>query len=622
MGEHHVDTTLNDEKRLEFIKHLLDDIEALEQMLSDGLIESGITRIGAEQEFCLVDENWRPANNSIEILNEVNDDHFTTELAKYNLEINLDPIELKADAFSKMESQLHALLKKARQAAHHYQSKIVLTGILPSISAKEIELNYMTEYDRYYALNDRLKSLRGSDFRLHLSGVDELSIRHDSVMFEACNTSFQMHLQIDPSDFISSYNWAQVISGPVLGLCVNSPLLLGKELWQETRIALFQQSIDTRSVSYALKDQNARVTFGDSWLTGNVTDIFKNDISNYKIILTKEIQENALEELKKGIAPKLKALNLHNGTIYRWNRACYGVGNGKAHLRIENRYIPSGPTEIDEMANFAFWVGLMLGRPKSYDNLPELMDFNDAKSNFVKAARYGSEAMFNWMGKSFSLSELTQEHLLPIARKGLGKAGILQKDIDRYLNIIEKRIQTHTSAQWIIKSYRSLKKEMRRDDALLVLTKMIHEKQKDNTPIHEWETQYKGNIHERATEVRHIMTTRLLTASDKYSAELTLKLMQWNNIRHLPVVNLNDTLVGLLTWTHISKFNQQKADNNHQLIVSEVMEKSVTTVSPSTSIQDAIALMKQYEFGCLPVTKKGQLVGIITIKDVLAFDHD
>ena len=183
-----------------------------------------------------------------------------------------------------------------------------------------------------------------------------------------------MHLQVDPDDFVDSYNWAQAIAAPVLGISANSPLLLGRELWHETRIALFQQSIDTRTSSYALKDQYARVNFGYEWEKGTAADIFKNDIAQHKVILSREIEEDSFEQLHKGKIPKLRALNTHNSTIYRWNRPCYGVANGKPHLRIENRYVPAGPTVIDQMANFAFWVGLMTGRNKDYDLIGN-MDF-------------------------------------------------------------------------------------------------------------------------------------------------------------------------------------------------------------------------------------------------------
>jgi len=193
MGEQKVNTKSDHQARIEFLRHLMEDLKSLEYMFESKMIEDDIVRIGAEQEFCLVNEYWRPAKNALEVLEAINDPHFTTELARFNLEINLDPIELKTDAFKKVENQLKSLLEKAKTAANNNNTKILLTGILPSISKHELDLEYMTPFERYYALNEVLKKAKGENFRMNFAGVDDLPIMHNSVMFEACNTSFQMH---------------------------------------------------------------------------------------------------------------------------------------------------------------------------------------------------------------------------------------------------------------------------------------------------------------------------------------------------------------------------------------------------------------------------------------------
>lgn len=622
MGDHRVNSISTETARAAVIRHLLHDIEALDRMLDQDMIERDIIRIGAEQEFCLVDENWRPSDQYAPILEAIDDEHFTTELARYNLEINLDPLPLKGDCFSEYEKTLRQFLSKAEEMAARHQNKVVLTGILPTISKNQLGLDYMTPHTRYYALNDMMKALRGGDFELNIRGVDELSIRHDSVLFEACNTSFQMHLQITPDDFVSSYNWAQAIAGPVLGVCSNSPLLLGRELWSETRIALFQQSIDTRNSSYALKDQQARVTFGTEWAMGSIADIFRNDIARFRILLAKDIQHDALDDLENGRVPKLEALSLHNSTIYRWNRPCYGVGGGKAHLRIENRYIPSGPTIIDEVANFAFWVGLMKGRPERFDNLPAVMDFRDAKSNFIKAARTGKESVMRWDGERISVRDLVINKLLPIAYKGLESCGVNPNDINRYLSIIGERAATNTGSQWIVRNYRTLKDNHKRDDALLMLCKSMHEFQKSDLPVHAWsEVNPELETHEASHNVEHIMNTALFSVLETDLAELATSVMRWKNIHHLPVENTNGDLCGLLTWTHMKRF-QERGGQTENVPVSSIMTKDVITVRPDTEISKAIQLMKRNEIGCVPVVHDRHLVGIITIEDVLPYDHD
>ncbi|MFT4802607.1 MAG: CBS domain-containing protein/gamma-glutamyl:cysteine ligase YbdK (ATP-grasp superfamily) [Flavobacteriaceae bacterium] len=617
MGDQKINTITEKKSRTKFIRHLLNDIKSLEYMLENGLIESGITRIGSEQEFCLINKNWRPSKKSDKILQDVNDPHFTTEIALFNLEINLDPQDLKTDAFSKVEKQLKTLLEKAKVSAEKFNNKVILTGILPTISKKELQFNYMTPQPRYWMLNDMLKNLRGKDFRLHIRGVDELFIKHDSVLFEGCNTSFQMHLQIDPDDFISSYNWSQAISGPLLGLCTNSPLLLGRELWSETRIALFQQSIDTRNTSHALIDKQSRVSFTKEWATGSVIDIFKNDIANHKIIFSKDIKNDSKQDLKEGKTPNLDALCTFNGTVYRWNRPCYGVGNGKAHLRIENRYIPAGPTVIDEMANFAFWVGLMKGRPSKYDDMPSQMDFKDAKSNFVKAARTGKESVMVWMGEKISVRDLILNKLLPIAKDGLKKEGIDQVDIDRFLGVIEERAKSLTGSQWKLKNYRHLRKYLKQDEALMTLTKAIYNNQQGDLAVHEWPMiKNIPKIYQDAHLVNHVMSTKLHTIDENDLTELASEIMDWKKIHHLPVENEKGELVGLITWAQIEEFKKSKSFKNDS-IVADVMMKNVYIVHPETKILEALHHMKTNNVSCLPVVQKNSLVGIITIKDII-----
>ena len=320
-----------------YIHQLSRDLEALDLMIEKNMIEKGPLRIGAEQEFCIVANDFLPNNNALNILEDIKDDHFTTEIGNYNLEINMDPIELKWDCFSRMHEELKYLLDKAKNAADKHESKIILTGILPTLSLKNITINNMTPIERYYILNEAIKASRKQDFNIHIKGADELNLLHDSVMLEGCNTSFQMHLQIHPDRFIETYNWAQAISGPILAICANSPLLFGKELWNETRIALFTQSVDTRANSFLLNEKQSRVSFGSHWETGSISDIFKDNISRFRSLLTSDFENDSVEILEKGEIPKLKALSLHNGTVYRWNRLCYGVLNKKPHLRIENR---------------------------------------------------------------------------------------------------------------------------------------------------------------------------------------------------------------------------------------------------------------------------------------------
>ena len=614
MGEHIAKSAFNEEERKLFVQQLIDDIQALEIMIKDGLIEDDIVRIGAEQEMCLIKDDYRPASNSLDILKDLDDPHYTTEFATYNIEANLDPITLKKNSFSSMEHQLTELVEKAKQSAKKQGSRILLTGILPTISKDELGMDFMTPIPRYFKINEVLKAWRGDDFTLRIKGVDELSLHHDSVLFEACNTSFQLHLQIPPEDFTKSYNWAQAISGPVLSMCCNSPLLLGKELWRETRIALFQQSLDTRVWTKALREEVARVGFGERWQKHSVAEIFKQDISTHRILLTKPITQNSLHMLDKGEIPKLEALSLFNGTVYRWNRPCYGVGNGKPHLRIENRYIPAGPTVLDEMANFAFWVGLMAGRPKKYDDMPSLMDFRTAKLNFLRAATSGRNAMFSWMGKDMTAKKLVKEEFLPMAYDGLKKFHVDEEDIERLLGVIEARMKGNTGAEWQIHNFRELRKQMKLDSAIVQLTRSMYKNQQTNIPVHQWKPiENMGETKESFKWVNQIMSTKLMKLYEDDYANLALSIMQWNNIHHLPVENGKGELVGLLTWSHIEKFEQLDKKGAR---VGDIMVKDVITITPKTEISKAKELMNEHNIGCLPICVDTHIVGIISKVDL------
>ena len=597
-----------------YIHHLVRDLEAMDIMLKRGLIENEPIRIGAEQEFCVVTNDFFPNKNNIEVLDTINDDHFTTEIGRYNLEINSDPLLLKGDCFTQLHDQLKGLLEKGLNAAKAHNSKIVLTGILPTLRLKHIAENYMTDMPRYHVLNNALKASRRECFNIHIKGVDELNLIHDCVMLEACNTSFQTHLQIRPDVFVDKYNWAQAIAGPVLSSCTNSPILFGRELWAETRIALFTQSIDSRATSFIHNEKQSRVSFGADWEKGTVTDIFRDHISRFRSLLTSDEHDDSLEYLERGEIPKLRALQLHNGTVYKWNRVCYGVGGGKPHLRIECRYIPTGPTLKDEIANMVFWVGLMLGQPEKYKNIDEKMDFKDIKNNFFKAARNGMETQFRWNNKLVSARDLIINEFLPIAKKGLQKANISPADIDKYLSIIERRTFTNNGSQWMVKNYRNLQKTKTNFEALQNITAYMYKHQLGDKTVDEWgvfnpDENLKIDV---SRIVKHNMNTKILLVDQKDSLELVSSIMKWKNIHHLPVINNKKELTGLLTWTDLIKLGNKDL----HLCVKDVMTKNLITISQEAPLEEAERLMRTYKINCLPVVRNKELLGILTSNDL------
>jgi CBS domain-containing protein len=615
MGDLNVTKLTTKKDRANYIHHLLNDIKALDLMIEKGMIEEGPLRIGAEQEFCLVNSQFLPESKSLEILEDINDDHFTTEIGNYNLELNLDTLELGKDCFSKLHQQLESLLEKAKKTASKKGVKFVLTGILPSLSINNVDEQSMTNIERYSVLNKAIKNTRKQNFDIHIKGVDEINLHHGSVMLEGCNTSFQMHLQLNPHTFVDDYNWAQAIAGPVLSACTNSPLLFGKELWSETRIALFTQSVDTRAKSFLLNEKQSRVSFGSKWQTGSITDIFKDNISRFRSFLTTDFIRNSVDMLNNNETPKLKALRLHNGTVYPWNRVCYGEINGKPNLRIENRYIPSGPTTIDEIANMMFWVGLMLGKSKKYINIHEQWDFKDVKTNFFNAARYGMATQFYWNGQYISSYNLILNELLPMAYKGLYSVGILPKDAEYYLKVIKNRVEGTNSSEWLVRNYRGLLEQHKPYEAVQILTAKMYEKQEKGYPVSTWgmlnhadESPFKEN-----RVVKHIMSSDIFSVDKKDSIELVLHIMKWKNIHHMPVIGRDRELVGLISWTDVKSYLDTPKQQNDG--VSKLMKTDIITVDEYTTLEAAKKMMEENRIGSLPVVKNNKLIGLITLND-------
>ncbi|PYS71609.1 MAG: hypothetical protein DMF69_09785, partial [Acidobacteria bacterium] len=475
MGDHEVERDVDNTKAQAFMRALLEDLHALAFMLQNGRVESGVRRIGAEQEMFLIDPELRPAPVSIEVLKKANDSRLTTEIARFNLEANLTPLPLSGDCFRELEQELQELINLTRKSAQEFDADVLLSGILPTLRQSDLTLANLTPCPRYDELNRGVIGMRGGPLSIHIKGLDELHIAHDNIMMESCNTSFQIHFQTSPDEFVNHYNMAQAITAPVLAVAVNSPLLFGHRLWHETRVALFQHSTDERSRPQLARSQQTRVSFGDHWLQNSIIELFHDQISRFRPIMIAQPDENPFQVLARGETPQLSALRMHNGTVWRWNRACYGVSDGVAHLRIENRALPSGPTVVDEIANTAFFAGLMAALPQEYGDISLRMAFDDAKSNFFRAARHGLDAQFNWIdGESHTASALILDHLLPLARKGLHNSQVAPEDIDKYLGIIEERAKSRqTGARWTLKSFAAMRDDGPKDVRLRRLARSM-----------------------------------------------------------------------------------------------------------------------------------------------------
>ncbi len=625
MGEQRV-SLVNDSKQMQkFVKSLLNDVTALEYMIENDWFEKDVIRIGAEQEMVMVDnDSYKPALIAMEALAKM--EHYPwveTELAKFNLETNLDPRVFEKDCFSQLEEENSTKLNKIQEVLDGMNASIVLTGILPTLRKYHLEMENLTPKKRYFALMESLnKQLIGQSFELRIFGIDELLVKHSSPLLEASNTSFQVHLQVEPKDFVKMYNIAQALAGPTMAISANSSVVFGKRLWHETRIALFQQSLDTRTTHDHMRERSPRVSFGRDWLHHSIMEIYKEDIARFRVLLSSDVEEDSLEAIKKGEVPKLRALQVHNSTVYRWNRPCYGISpNGKPHLRIENRILPSGPTVVDEVANACFWLGAMIGLSQEVEDIRELMSFVDARDNFGKAAKFGIDSKFTWFNdRKVSAEELILE-LIPVARRGLESQNVDKADIDKYLGIIQARAEKHTTgARWLLRSYTKLMDITSHDEALSVLTAAMIENQQTNKPVHEWELPTVEDLKlykPSHLKVSEFMLTDLYTVQKNDIVDLVAELMDWNTIRFTPVEDTKGKLVGLVTARLLLRHYMRCKTHKKTTLVEEIMIKSPITISQDANIREAMKIMRENKIGCLPVVNGDELVGLISENEFL-----
>ena len=612
----------------QFVRKLLRDVQALEYMLDHEWFETDTIRIGAEQEMCIVDaRTYKPAPIAMEALEKMKKYKWVeTELARFNLETNLTPRPFGGKSLSLLEKELDDNLGKIRKVLKGMKADLILTGILPTLRKFVLEMHNLTPKKRYHALMEAINSqLIGPAYELRLTGIDELLVRHDSPLLEACNTSFQVHLQVTPATFVPLYNIAQTLTAPVMSVAANSPIVFGKRLWHESRIALFQQALDIRTTHDHMRERSPRVSFGTGWLDQSLLEIYREDIARFRVLLSADVDEDSIRLIQDGQVPKLRALQVHNSTVYRWNRPCYGISdNGKPHLRIENRVLPAGPTVADEVANAAFWLGAMTGLAAQHDDIRKVIAWEDVRDNFSKAAKFGMDTKFTWFkDKKISASDLVLKELLPLAREGLLQRDIRTADIDRYLGIIEERTRRHTNgARWQLRAFTKLSKECSRDEALTAVTAAIVKNQTEGKPVHEWDLPAAGDLDDYRPgklKVDEFMETDLFTVQPDDLIELVTELMDWRKIRYMPVEDSKGKLVGLITSRLLLRYysRQSRLNGEPTVTVKDIMIREPITIDPNATIVQAMHTMRDNKLGCLPVVKNDELIGIITEMDFL-----
>ena len=614
MAEHDVLDCTDENRRREATTALLADIDALQLILSGGLIERGIRRIGAEQEMFLVDEAMRPKSVAMQMLETLGNAPFTTELALFNLEANLPPVVWQPSALRSVEHTLRSLVRRADGAARAHGARVLLTGILPTLAVSDLTLDNMSPNPRYRALNDTLLALRGEPFHLRIDGLDRFELRHDNVLFEACNTSFQLHLQVEPEEFVPLYNLAQAISAPLLAAATNSPILMGHRLWRETRIALFEHATDARSDTHRARRNPPRVRFGEAWAE-SIVSMFREDAARFPVVLAPPGRENPHGMLARGEVPRLGALVAHNGTIWRWNRGCYGLTDGVPHLRIENRILPAGPTVLDEVANAALFYGLMFALPREYGRIEARMTFEDAKRNFFASARDGLLAQLTWVdGRLVPAAKLLLEELIPLARQGLLESGLDESDVERYLGVIEARVRgSATGADWTAAAFHALGGDGTREARERAVVAGMLERQHRNQPVHRWAPLGAADLaieSDPEPTLERVMTTDVVTVRPEDPIALARSVMEWEHIHHVAVEDADGTAIGLVLSEHVHEALPPT------VAVREVMDVEPETADPGMPISAALAKLAGAKSDALLVVREGALVGIATRHDL------
>jgi gamma-glutamyl:cysteine ligase YbdK (ATP-grasp superfamily) len=464
-------------------------LDVLARMLRERLFEADPSDVGVEIELNLVDSRGAPSMRNADVLDAIADPAWATELGQFNLEINVPPRRLAGDALADLEQAVRASLNAADVKARTVGSRLVMIGILPTLTEDDMHAGTLSANARYRVLNDQIFAARGEDMRIAVDGAEQLLTHADSITPEAACTSVQLHVQVSPDAFASYWNAAQAIAGVQVALAANSPFLFGRQLWHETRITLFEQATDTRPDELKQQGVRPRVWFGERWIT-SVFDLFEENIRYFPALLPICDDEDPVAALDRGACPQLTEMSLHNGTIYRWNRPVYAVVAGRPHLRVENRVLPAGASVADVMANAAFYYGLVRALAEAKRPIWTQMSFATAAENLHEAARYGLDAQLYWPGFGEApAAELVVRRLLPLAREGLGRWGVNPVHADRLLGIIEQRCVTAgTGAAWQIATVEALTRGSGADrpEALRRMTQRYIEHMHTNEPVHTW----------------------------------------------------------------------------------------------------------------------------------------
>jgi hypothetical protein len=263
-------------------------------------------------------------------------------------------------------------------------------------------------------------------------------------------------------------------------------------------VALFKQAVDDRDASGRSSRRLSRVAFGTGWVQSGPLELLEESVRLHEPVLPVLGPERPLDQLEAGRVPALDELRLHQGTVWRWNRAIYDPAGG-GHLRIELRALPSGPTVVDMLANAAFLLGLTLDLAPGAGSLTRRFAFRQAHHNFYRAAQFGLGAELAWplgpdgRARTLPAAELVRQ-LLPAARRGLVDAGVVAEEVDGLLEAVAARTAGgQTGAAWQRQALAALERRLGRGPALAAMLERYLDLQHGGTPVHTWPLRRPGN---------------------------------------------------------------------------------------------------------------------------------
>ncbi|BCJ43661.1 glutamate--cysteine ligase [Actinoplanes ianthinogenes] len=488
MGKGLAHAVFSPEDRIRYRHKVRRCLDVLGGLLDTDVFDPGTGMTGLEIEINLVDADAGPVMRNAEVLADLGDPRFQAELGRFNIEFNVPPRQIAPDGFGAFEKDISEALRTAGERAGKADSRLALIGMLPTLTPEHLTLANLSDNERFRALNDEIVAARGEQFPVDIRGVERLRSVSGTIVPEAACTSTQFHLQVAPEWFARYWNASQAVAAAQVALGANSPFLHGRRLWAETRIALFEQATDTRPDELKAQGVRPRVWFGERWIT-SVFDLYEENVRFFPPLLPLLSDEDPDQVRTSGAVPRLGELCLHNGTVYRWNRPVYDVMDGRPHLRIENRVLPSGPTVVDLLANAAFYFGVVRRLAEAERPVWSQLDFGTAGANFRAGARDGLDAMVCWPGLGeVPIAELVLETLLPMAYEGLDRFGVDAGDRDRLLGIIEGRCRTgRNGATWQTAAVCAAEhRGLSRPAALREMTRLYLDLHVLNEPVHTW----------------------------------------------------------------------------------------------------------------------------------------